>query len=53
MAFVNQETELFVGTIRQNIAFGSPSASKAEIEEVVGSASIHKFISSLPHGYDT
>ncbi|GLJ10640.1 hypothetical protein SUGI_0132270 [Cryptomeria japonica] len=53
MALVNQEPALFAGSIRENIAFGSPSATRAEIEEAAGSAYIHKFISSLPQGYDT
>ncbi|CAL1376317.1 unnamed protein product [Linum trigynum] len=52
-ALVGQEPALFAGTIRDNIAFGEPNASWAEIEEAAKDAYIHKFISSLPEGYDT
>jgi ATP-binding cassette subfamily B protein len=50
---VLQETTLFSGTVRDNIAFGRPSAS---LEEVVAAAKIaqaHGFISTLPAGYDS
>ncbi|RZC85361.1 hypothetical protein C5167_041542 [Papaver somniferum] len=53
IALVGQEPALFAGTIRENIAFGKPNASWAEIEEAAKEAYIHKFISSLPQGYDT
>ncbi|CAN1287356.1 ABC transporter B family member 19 [Linum perenne] len=52
-ALVSQEPALFAGTIRDNIAFGDPDASWAEIEEAAKDAYIHKFISGLPQGYDT
>nr|XP_029123837.1 ABC transporter B family member 19 [Elaeis guineensis] len=52
-ALVGQEPALFGGTIRENIGFGSPKASWAEIEEAAADAHIHKFISGLPQGYET
>ncbi|KAJ9179441.1 hypothetical protein P3X46_011229 [Hevea brasiliensis] len=53
IALVGQEPALFAGSIRENIAFGNPQASWAEIEEAAMEAYIHKFISSLPQGYGT
>ncbi|XP_050231366.1 ABC transporter B family member 19-like [Mercurialis annua] len=53
IALVGQEPALFAGTIRENIAFGNPQASWTEIEEASMEAYIHKFISSLPQGYET
>ncbi|KDP40662.1 hypothetical protein JCGZ_24661 [Jatropha curcas] len=53
IALVGQEPALFSGSIRENIAFGNPQASWAEIEEAAMEAYIHKFISSLPQGYET
>ncbi|KAK3410679.1 hypothetical protein EUGRSUZ_J02615 [Eucalyptus grandis] len=52
-ALVSQEPALFGGSIRENIAFGNPNASWAEIEEAAKEAYIHKFISALPQGYET
>ncbi|GFZ08150.1 hypothetical protein Acr_19g0010870 [Actinidia rufa] len=53
IALVGQEPALFAGSIRENIAFGDPDASWAEIEGAAKEAYIHKFISGLPQGYDT
>ncbi|GMI77846.1 hypothetical protein HRI_001453900 [Hibiscus trionum] len=53
IAMVGQEPALFAGSIRENIAFGDPNASWGEIEEAAKEAYIHKFISSLPEGYET
>ncbi|KAJ0075680.1 hypothetical protein Patl1_33778 [Pistacia atlantica] len=53
IALVGQEPALFAGSIRENIALGNPNASWAEIEEAAEEAYIHKFISSLPQGYET
>lgn len=50
---VFQETTLFSGTIRSNIAYANPSASMAQIAEVAKAAQIHDFIVSLPDGYET
>ncbi|KAA0059377.1 ABC transporter B family member 19-like [Cucumis melo var. makuwa] len=52
-ALVGQEPALFAGSIRDNIAFANPNASWTEIEEAARDAYIHKFISSLPQGYET
>ena len=50
---VPQDTVLFNDTIRYNIAYGRPGATKAEIEEAARLAQIHDFITRLPEGYDT
>lgn len=50
---VLQETFLFSASIRENIAFGRPSASADEIEAATRAARIHDFVESLPEGYDT
>jgi len=50
---VLQDTWLFSGTIRENIAFGNPGATDEEIENAAKSAHAHGFISRLPDGYDT
>ncbi|KAK1264070.1 ABC transporter B family member 12 [Acorus gramineus] len=52
-ALVGQEPALFAGSIRENIAFGDPNASWAEVEAAAKDAYIHKFISGLPQGYET
>lgn len=49
---VFQEASLFSGTIRENITYGRPDASEAEIEEAARRANAHAFIKSLPQGYD-
>jgi ATP-binding cassette, subfamily B, multidrug efflux pump len=53
IGIVLQETTLFSGTIRDNIAFGKPSASQEEIEAAAKAAAAHDFILSFPQGYDT
>ncbi|HEY72716.1 MAG: ABC transporter ATP-binding protein [Chloroflexi bacterium] len=50
---VLQETTLFSGTIRENIAFGRPEASLDEIITAAKAAEAHDFIASFPEGYDT
>lgn len=50
---VFQEAALFSGTIRENIAYGKPDASKKEIESAARSANAHNFVSKFDHGYDT
>jgi ATP-binding cassette subfamily B protein len=50
---VPQDTVLFNDTIRYNIAYGRPDASRAEIEAAARAARIHDFIAGLPEGYDT
>jgi ATP-binding cassette, subfamily B, multidrug efflux pump len=50
---VFQEPFLFSGTIRENIAFGKPDASDAEVAEAARRAAIEDFINGLDKGYDT
>ena len=50
---MQQDVYLFDGTIRENIAYGRPDATDAEVEEAARRANIHDFICSLPEGYDT
>lgn len=50
---VLQETWLFKGTVRDNIAYGRPDASLEEIIEAAKAAHAHSFIRRLPDGYDT
>lgn len=50
---VAQDTFIFSRTIRENIAFGKPTASKEEIVEASRAAKIHDYISSLPDKYDS
>jgi ATP-binding cassette, subfamily B, multidrug efflux pump len=50
---VMQETTLFGATVRQNIAFGRPDATHAEIEAAARAAQAHEFIEEMPQGYDT
>jgi len=53
IAVVPQEIALFSGTIKDNIAYGRPNASEAEIIEAAKFANIHDFINSLPKKYET
>ena len=53
VGMVTQETYLFHATIRENIAYGKPGATLAEIEAAARAAAIHDRISELPEGYDT
>ena len=50
---VLQETWLFEGTVAENIAYGRPDATRAEVEEAARRAHADKFIRQLPQGYDT
>ena len=52
-SYVTQETHLFHDSIANNIAVGSPGASREVIIEAAKKASIHDFIMKLPKGYDT
>jgi ATP-binding cassette, subfamily B, bacterial MsbA len=52
-AVVSQQAFLFNTTIRENIAYGKPGATQAEIEAAAKAANIHDFILSQPLGYDT
>ena len=53
MGMVLQDTHLFTGTVRDNIAYGRLDATDAEIEAAAKLANAHSFISRLPDGYDT
>lgn len=50
---VLQDTWLFYGTIRENIAYGKPDATEEKIVAAAKAAMIHCYIESLPQGYDT
>ena len=50
---VFQESYLFSGTIRENIAYGKPGATEEEIVDVAKRANAHEFIQAFPDGYDT
>ncbi len=53
IGIVLQETTLFAGTIRDNIAFGRPDAALEEVEAVAKAAAAHDFILEFPAGYET
>jgi ABC-type multidrug transport system fused ATPase/permease subunit len=53
VGFVLQETVLFRGTIRENIAYGRPGASDEEVIAAAKLANADEFISRMPHGYDS
>ncbi|CAN7515627.1 MULTISPECIES: ABC transporter ATP-binding protein [Ensifer] len=53
IAYVSQQPYLFEGSIRDNIRYGRPDATDAEIEEAARLAYAHDFILTQPQGYDT
>ncbi len=53
IGIVLQETILFAGTIRENIAFGSKNATEEDIVQAARAAQAHDFIMGFPEGYDT
>ncbi len=53
LALVPQEVLLFGGSIRENIAYGKPDATEAEIIEAARQANAHLFIEKMPEGYET
>ncbi|MFF2325477.1 MULTISPECIES: ABC transporter ATP-binding protein [unclassified Streptomyces] len=53
VVMVTQEAFLFSGTVAENIAIGSPDATREEIEEAAKAIGAHDFIAGLPEGYDT
>lgn len=53
IGIVFQETTLFSGTLRENIAYAKPEASLAAVMEAAKTAQIHDFIMTLPDGYET
>jgi ATP-binding cassette subfamily B protein len=53
IGMVLQDTWLFGGTIRENIAYGKPSATEEQIRTAAKAAYVDRFVHSLPMGYDT
>ena len=53
IALVPQDPVIFGTTARENIRFGRPEATDAEIEEAAKAAAAHEFLTALPQGYDT
>ena len=53
IGMVLQDTWLFEGTIRENIAFGNPDATEEQIVEAAKATHVDHFVRSLPDGYDT
>jgi ATP-binding cassette subfamily B protein len=53
VGMVLQDTWLFEGTIRENLAYGRPDATEEEILEAARATYVDRFVHSLPEGYDT
>jgi ATP-binding cassette subfamily B protein len=53
IAVVPQDTTIFAASVRDNIGFGRPDATQAEVEAAARSAHAHEFIERLSQGYDT
>jgi ATP-binding cassette subfamily B protein len=53
VALVPQDPVIFADTARENIRFGRPDATDAEVEEAAKAAAAHEFLSVLPDGYDS
>lgn len=53
IGIVLQETTLFSGSIRENIAFGRPDATEADVVAAAKAAAAHSFIMGFPEGYET
>jgi ABC-type multidrug transport system fused ATPase/permease subunit len=53
IGMVLQDTWLFAGTIYDNIAYGRPDATEAEVFEAARAAHVDRFVQTLPNGYDT
>ncbi len=53
MALVPQDPVIFAASARENIRFGRPDATDAEVEEAAKAAAAHDFLVKLPQGYDT
>jgi ATP-binding cassette subfamily B protein len=53
MALVPQDPVIFAASARENIRFGRPDASDAEVEAAARAAAAHDFLVDLPQGYDT
>ena len=53
IAVVAQDVFLFSGSVRDNIAYGSPDKSETELIQAARRANIHDYVMTLPDGYDT
>jgi ATP-binding cassette, subfamily B, bacterial len=53
IGYVGQDVFLFQGTVRENLAYGRPDATDAQLERAARLAEAHEFIAELPDGYDT
>lgn len=53
VGWVSQDVFLFDGSVRDNIAYGRPGASDADVERVARIAEAHEFVAALPQGYAT
>jgi ATP-binding cassette subfamily B protein len=53
VALVLQDPIIFAASLRENIAYGRPNATAAEVEAAARAANAHDFIAALPEGYDT
>jgi ATP-binding cassette subfamily B protein len=53
IGFVTQETYLFHASVRDNLLYAKPDATREELEAAAGAAAIHERITELPDGYDT
>jgi len=53
MGFVSQDVFLFQGTVRENLTYGRPDATDADVEWAARLAEAHDFVEALPDGYDT
>ena len=53
LGLVLQDTNLFTGTIKENIKYGNPEATDEDVIKAAKIANAHEFISALPQGYDT
>ncbi len=53
IGIVSQDPFLFSASVRENIAFGAPGATEADVERAARMAQAHEFIVELPNGYDT
>ncbi|HET8653824.1 MAG TPA: ABC transporter ATP-binding protein [Gaiellaceae bacterium] len=53
IGIVAQDPFLFSDTVRENVAFGRPDATREEVEQAARLAQAHEFVADLPEGYDT
>ena len=53
IGIIQQDVFMFAGTVRENIRYGRPDATDAEVEEAAKRAEIHSEIMAMPKGYDT